>query len=195
MSPTRRDVLKIAAALPTVGAAMSRRDAFAEMMKPIGLEPVRFEDHPDEPFDPASFADAIYRGTLQNVLGRAEIEPGAQAMHEYKACRLALLVAHPELTSGKLGDLFVKLDEAVWAVWGGGHWEGVRAGAAMENLRLAVIGPMQGQADGAFRRLPILGGRLGWNDQFPQTGTADLVVAHRPSMLLPGVTDAGSSAH
>jgi len=143
MSPTRRDVLKLAAAIPMLGATISRADALAELAKPAGLEPITFEDHPDASFDPASFADAVHRGTLQNVLGGAEINHAARGLHAYKALRTALVQAHPEITTGGCNDLFVQLDEAVWALWSEAHMEGVRLGAVLENLRTAAIGPVQ----------------------------------------------------
>ena len=143
MSPTRRDVLKMAAAVPMLGAALSQRDALAELAKPAALEPVRFEDHDDASFDPASFADAVHRGTLQNVLGGAEINHAAKGLHDYKKLRTALVQAHPEITIDRYDDLFVKLDESVYALWCEAHMEGVRLGAVLENLRIAAIGPLQ----------------------------------------------------
>jgi len=143
MSPTRRDILKMAAAVPMLGAGMSQKDALAELMKPAGLEPITFEDHPDASFDPASFVDAVHRGTLQNVLGDAEINHAAKSFHIYKRLRTVLVQAHPEITAGGVDDLFVLMDEAVYVLWLEAHMEGARLGAVLENLRTAAIGPIQ----------------------------------------------------
>jgi hypothetical protein len=143
MTPTRRDVLKMAAVLPAMGAAISRSDALAALAQPIGLEPAPYEDHPDALFDPASFADSIYRGTLGNMLLKVDVNHAATSLNTYKRARFALLQVMPELGAVAFDHPFVKMDEAALAVWAEGYWEGVRTGAALENLRRAVIGPMQ----------------------------------------------------
>jgi hypothetical protein len=141
MSPTRRDVLKIAAALPVAAASMSRADALAELAKPVGVEPVLPDDHPGAVFDPASFADQLSRGTVARLTMDNGVDQAAAAIAAYSKARFALIQLTPELEKGKIpfDHPFVEMDECMWWIANDSYWEGVRAGAAYENLRRAVV--------------------------------------------------------
>jgi len=137
MSPTRRDVLKLAAALPAIGATMTRADAL------VGNEPVLPDKHPDAVFDPSSFAYQVEMGTIYDLTGAHGIETAAAERAEYTRARFDLIQLMPELEHQKIpcDHPFIKMDEMMWAICHAAYWEGIRAGAAYEHLRQAIVAP------------------------------------------------------
>jgi hypothetical protein len=145
MSPTRRDVLKAAAALPVIAATMSRSEALAELAKPAGAVATLPNNDPDTLFDPASFANRAACGSVWSISSDAEVFPAAKERAEYAKARYDFIQVMPELARPGIpcDHPFVKMDECMWAIANASYDEGVRAGAAFERLRLAAIGPMQ----------------------------------------------------
>ena len=148
MSPTRRDVLKMAAGIPVAAATMTRVDAFEAFAQPDGLAPVPGDFHEEmddtfAPHSPTAFAMATMGGEVTEQLCRANIHQAAKTMNEYKRFRLALVQAMPELEHAAADHPFVLMDEAVFGIVDEAWFEGIRAGAAFEHLRRELIGAHQ----------------------------------------------------
>lgn len=149
MTPTRRDVLKMAAALPTLGAAMSRADAFAKINAPITAldadhHAVNELNRKDVLFHPEAFAAHADSGTIGNIVGDAWHHVASEMMSEYKKARLELLRLYPALSNAGCNHPFILMDEATYGVLSVAYMEAVRAGAAYEGLRRALIEPTTG---------------------------------------------------
>lgn len=166
MNRSKRDVLRIAAGLPALAATMSRVDAFEALAKPDGMQPVA-GDWRDEmkdasaAFSPTAWAVSLAAGTTTNVLSESNINQAAAALNTYKRARLELVTLLPELGDVPGDHPFIRLDEAVYAIWGDAWFEGLRAGAAFENLRRELLGAQQsciacdglGVVDGRGKRI------------------------------------------
>ena len=144
---TRRDALKAAAALgaasvPTL--AVTPEQAAALLDAPATFDPGRGRTIAAEDADfgdPIRFAEA-----LDGLDFRDLFEHGAAVqMAEYKQAVNALIDRYPELREQE-GEppesrLLTRLDEAAITMWTLSWMAGVRAGAAYEHLRLAMVTP------------------------------------------------------
>ncbi len=136
---TRRDALNFAAAQPLAQPAMAPGAATTALDEPLdpGSAPARQPVWKMDPFDPASFADGfdgIDTGDLCDHIAAVE-------MAEYKQAREAVLTSLPLLRDVRSDHPWHKMDEAALGMWITAWAAGIRAGAAYENLRLALVGP------------------------------------------------------
>ena len=145
MSPTRRDVLKMAAALPAIGSALTRADALAELRKPVIVEPELDDRHPDVIFDPASFASKAANGSIYDRAAEAGVNQAAEPRAAYVKARFELIQLFPEFAEKNLpiDHPFIRMDECMWWIANESYSEGIRAGAAYESLRRAIVAPTQ----------------------------------------------------
>jgi len=148
MSPSRRDVLRLAAGLPALAATMTRVDAFEALAESDGMQPVAGDwreemDDKFAPHSPTAFAMATMGGEVTEQLCCANIHQAAKTMHEYKRLRLALVQALPELEHVAADHPFVLMDEAIYGIVDEAWFEGIWAGAAFEHLRRELIGAQQ----------------------------------------------------
>ena len=145
MTPSRKDVLKLAAA-SIAGAggapfAVSPEQAAALLAEAATVDPGPGRCRIGEPnhLDLVQFAESI-DGT-DWPFGDALAHGAPAEMAAYKQAHLGLLDLAPGLlgdgTPG--GDALNAMDEAALALWCGAWMAGVRAGAAYEHLRLAMI--------------------------------------------------------
>ncbi len=142
---TRRDALRIAAAYSaarTAPFAVSPAEAAALLDQPATCD--RGEDRPyvdDADFlDPVQFAEAI-----DGVDFRSVFENGAAVeMAAYKQALNDLIDRYPELRDPPGHDHpITRLDETALSMWCAAWMGGIRAGAAYEHLRLAMVTPRQ----------------------------------------------------
>lgn len=139
---TRRDALRLAGAATGPGAApfaVSPAEAAALLDKPASVDPggLRPSAWAADFLDPVGFAEA-----LDGVDFRDLFENGAAAeMADYKQAFDALFDAEPALRDVPLDHPVHRLDEAGLAMWVTAWMAGVRAGAAYEHLRQAMVTP------------------------------------------------------
>ncbi len=134
MSPTRRDVLKIASALGLAGALPST----AERVAAIHL--LDQEVSPKQVLDPATFAsevDGILGGKLDDEWLMA-INPTQHAAYARAVEDVRREVAI--LDTKEAYRLYGDWEAAVFNYIMGSYSAGIRHGAAYENLRRAVVG-------------------------------------------------------
>ncbi len=151
---TRRDTLKLAAAAaaarslaPTITPAEAARLLDAPLDP--GHLPVR--QRPGSPeyldiYDPVSYAMELEGIDLPPLA--EHIAP--EAMAAYRQARATMVQAVPVLADLPVSHPWTKVDEAAMALWCDAWTAGVRAGAAYEQLRQAVLGPTRvcGACDG-----------------------------------------------
>lgn len=142
---TRRDALRLAAVAAGTAAgpfAVSPVEAAALLDGPAGFDPggARPSAWAANLLDPVQFASA-----LDGIDIHDWFEHGAAVeMAEYKRVYNALLNALPALRDAPFDHPVYKLDEAAMGVWVGSWMAGVRAGAAYEHLRQAMVTPRMG---------------------------------------------------
>ena len=145
---------------------MTRVDAFEALAESDGMQPVAGDwreelEDANAAFSPTAWAVSLASGTPANVLSESNINQAAEALNTYKRARLALVTLLPELGDVPSDHPFIRLDEAVYAIWGDVWFEGIRAGAAFENLRRELLGAQQsciacdglGVVDGRGKRI------------------------------------------
>ncbi|MDP9356562.1 MAG: hypothetical protein M3R02_14995 [Chloroflexota bacterium] len=142
---TRRDTLKLAAA-----AAAAR--SFAPTVMPA--EAARLLDAPldagwlpvhqvpggmgvPDVYDPASYAAELDGIDLPSLAQHVAPE----AMATYRQARATMVQEMPALADLPVSHPWTQLDEASMSLWCDAWTAGVRAGAAYEHLRQAVLGP------------------------------------------------------
>ncbi len=134
MSPTRRDVLKIASALGLAGALPSTAERVA------AVQLLDQEVSPKQVLDPATFAsdvDGLLGGRLDaDWLGA--ISPTEHAIYAQAREALAAMVTKHN-DAGELR-AFWQYEESFFNLAMEGYYAGLRHGAAYENLRRAVVG-------------------------------------------------------
>ena len=142
---TRRDALKLAAAYSaarTAPFAVSPAEAAALLDQPATCDPG--DGRPsvwDADFlDPVHFAEAIDGVDFTDLF-----ESGAAVeMAAYKQALNALIDQYPEMVDPPGYDHpITRLDETALNMWCAAWMGGVRAGAAYEHLRLAMVTPRQ----------------------------------------------------
>lgn len=135
---TRRDALRFVAAMPAVvpALAMSAKDAAAELDKALANVPAKTER--DSVLDPVGFAERLngidfgFNGFCVAPEEEADL---MRLFHELEQ-------EVPELkTKPRARELYNELSDAAFDYAIESGWAGVRAGAAYENLRLALLGP------------------------------------------------------
>ena len=143
---TRRDALKLAAL--AAGGALPPFAASAEEAAALLGGPVAFDPGAGRPpvwgshlLDPVAFADDIdgvdFAGDLFD--NGAPVEMAA-----YKQALDALIDRYPELRAARADHPLTLLDEAALSMWSRAWMAGIRAGAAYEHLRLALVTPRMG---------------------------------------------------
>ena len=135
MSPTRRDVIRLASVLGIAGAAPLSAERIAAMQ--LLDQPVTTTSVVQ---DPAAFAgrlDGILSGTLENDWLCA-INPEAHAHYTQarEALQRAVTVTHTREGLQTYGDY----EEAFFSLAMEAYYAGLRHGSAYENLRRSVIG-------------------------------------------------------
>lgn len=94
--------------------------------------------------DPAAFAEAV-NGDMSGAFDWGEsfgaIAPEDEAA--YVQARAALVRAYPAFATAGVGHPFTRLDEAAFSWRVGAYLDGLRAGAAYEHFRLALVGTQQ----------------------------------------------------
>lgn len=142
---TRRQALQIAAAATTAAAV------------PFAVSPAEAAALLDQPadFDPGPGRGAAWGADLSAPVRFAESLDGvdwddwfengaAEDMALYKQAVAAMVDLYPELRDPpSLDHPFNRIDEAAMAMWVVSWMAGVRAGAAYEHLRLALVAPRQ----------------------------------------------------
>ena len=137
---TRRHALKLAASLPVVVPAIARADADRALDLP--LDPPAKTDDPSI-YNPVEFAESLSGhayGWLRDATGHMAPEALAemeQAFHDLEQAVPALTM-NPRITH-----LWEMVNEKVWNFATEVEWSGIRAGAAYENLRLAMLTPVR----------------------------------------------------
>ncbi len=145
MSPSRRDVLKsafalstAAAALPTIARADALKQLDAPMTGPMPAVPGATFAH-----DPATFADEM----SMLIVGRSDagsplVAIAAEEEAAYLQARVAFVRQLPILEEVPFGHPFHRMDEATytWALTA--YTQGVKDGAALEQLRQRLTGPL-----------------------------------------------------
>ena len=144
---TRRDALRLAA-LAAAGTAapfaVTPEEAAALLDGPAAFDPGagRPTIHTGDPLSPTSFADAVDGadlGGLYEWFGHN----AAEEVTAYKQALDRLLDLHPALRDERgFGCPVSRLDEAAMGMWVMSWMAGVRAGAAYEHLRLALMEPL-----------------------------------------------------
>ncbi len=146
MTPSRRDVLKVAAAPAGTAAgpfAVTPQQAAALLAEPATVDPgpgrgrIGAPDHRDV----VQFAESI--DSTDWPCGDALAHGTPEAMARYQRSRLAVVDLAPGLLGDHTpgGDALDALDEAAMDLWTGGWMAGIRAGAAYEHLRMAMLAP------------------------------------------------------
>ena len=146
---TRRDALKLAAlaaggapfAVPPEQAA-ALLDAPAVDQNPLAAGvPAGGAWEPRAPtYDPAGFARDLVRGEALDDGEDLLCHVAPDEMAAYKQALAALYRDLPILRSVPHDHPINRLDEAALSAWSAAFAQGVRAGAAAEHLRLALLG-------------------------------------------------------
>jgi hypothetical protein len=146
---TRRDALKLAAASAAAAPFAAPPARAAALLGAPAADPPAVVG-PDVPpgstyiadtpiYDPAAFAgDVIAMDRYDDLWDH--VAPAAAAEYKQQRQRLAALVPSVPLL-GDLDNPWWKVDEAVTALTMESFEAGIRAGAAAEHLRLALVGP------------------------------------------------------
>jgi len=139
---TRRDALKLGAGLAAAAAVPSTltpAQAAALLDAPLdpGQSPPRRGMDTTDVYDPISFAEGIDGLDMEALTEHQAPED----MALYKQMRAKMLREFPELLHVPADHPWVTLDETALALWCASWMAGVRAGAAYENLRQALVGP------------------------------------------------------
>lgn len=136
MSPNRRDIIKLAAGLGLTAAipTSAERIAAAEVLNQ------RISDNPV--LDPGTFAvDA--NSTASNSFGNDWFcAVNAEADADWRHKREVLFEAMPELRNVRPGHPYIAFEESLFNFVQQAYSEGLRHGAAFENLRREVIGDL-----------------------------------------------------
>src|SRR4051812_35941429 len=140
----RRDLLKVAAAVGASRALVpdvSRADAARLLAEPAATVRSQWRDAEDL-FDPVNFAENA-QGSLGNDFDQLLAASAPEQWARYHRARHAMAREVPALHEARNGHPWHETDEAALALWHEAFAAGLRAGAAYENLRLALIGPRQ----------------------------------------------------
>jgi len=144
---SRRKVLEFAAAAGVARAAvpfaLAPEEAAAALDAPLDAAPVErdlgFRRYANDPYDPIGFAESVDGEDWPELVNH--ISP--EAMADYTQHRDAMIDAMPILDALPFDHPWAKMDEAALSMWSMAWMAGVRAGAAYEHLRLALLTPIR----------------------------------------------------